>query len=140
MVGLEVGCGNLALANPAAIKLDREAEALVDDVDDRPRTRVVVVGQLRMVAVAVERGRRFLDKDTVTNGGLSSRRLPHHLSVALLSLPVARSVAEGEDLLGHALLVGNGPLEPAAERGAVQGRRHGVEVAAGVPSEEHTVR
>ena len=57
VVRLEIRRCHFALADPAAVELDGEAEALVDDIDDFPRARVVVVGQLRVVAVTVQRDR-----------------------------------------------------------------------------------
>ena len=67
VVRFEVRRCHFALADPAAVELDGEAEALVDDIDDFPRARLVVVGQLRVVAVTVQRVDRFLDEDAVIN-------------------------------------------------------------------------
>ena len=54
-------------------------------------------------------------------------------------MTVPSDVTIGEDFLGHALLVCDGLLEPVAQRVAVQGWRHRVEVAAGVSAEENAV-
>ena len=105
VVRFEVRRCHLALADPAAVESDGEAEALVDDIDDFPRARVVVVGQLRVVAVTVQCVDRFLDEDAVINCRSSTGRLSHDAGVALFSLSVPSDVAIGEDFMGHALLV-----------------------------------
>ena len=56
---LDVVGGNTALADPTAIELYGEAQMVADDVDDPPWAGIVVVGQLGVMAVPVERGARL---------------------------------------------------------------------------------
>ena len=68
---LDVGGGYPALADPAAVELDGEAEAVADDVDDLPRAGVVVMGQLGVMAVSVEGNRSLADQQKLSRLALA---------------------------------------------------------------------
>ena len=136
---LDVGGGYPALADLAAVELDGEAEAVADDVDDLSRAGVVVVGQLGVMAVPVERGARLLHSDEVADGGSGAREPVRDPGFVARSQFVPRLVSLLQDFLRHALLVGDRLLESLAKRGVVEGLGDGVDVAARLSTEGNAV-
>ena len=112
---LDVGGSYPALADPTAVELDGEAEAVTDNVDDLPRAGVVAMGQLGVMAVPVELGARLLDEDEVTSSGGSTRGPALDPGVMALPSLVSRLVSLLQDFFCHALLTGDRSLEPVAE-------------------------
>lgn len=133
MVLLGISGLDPALSNPSYVELNCEAHAVPDGVDDSPRARAVIVRQLRVKAAAVERVARLF-------GEYEYEASASDVGVAALPLATLGFMALSEDLLGHALLIGDRSLEPVAKGVVIEVLGHHIDVAARLPTKEYAAR